>query len=270
MVKLNHVPIEFGKFPNGETNLDKKQFIRFYGNELDIWLHYEDDSDLIKLMMLKKYLDDEFIFRNEEISLHLPYVPYSRMDRDNIDYAFSLKYVCEFINNLNFHKVFVSEPHSDVCLALINRCVASYPTISLFDIAKDDMDFDKEKDFVYFPDAGAQKRYAEHFPSYKQLVGFKQRDFLTGMIKSLDIVGNIEEKDFKVIIIDDLCSRGGTFMLSGNKLKEMGAKKISLVVGHCENTIHQGDILTTNVINKVYTTDSIKKDYHEKIVVLKG
>ena len=53
------------------------------------------------------------------------------------------------------------------------------------------------------------------------------------------------------------------------KLKEMGAGDIYLYITHCENTILDGDILNGDLIEKVYTTESIFTKEHEKIYVIK-
>ena len=42
-----------------------------------------------------------------------------------------------------------------------------------------------------------------------------------------------------------------------SQLKKLGAKSVSLVVTHCENTIFDGDIFKTDLIDKVITSDSI-------------
>ena len=74
--------------------------------------------------------------------------------------------------------------------------------------------------------------------------------------------------DCNVLIVDDICSKGGTFYHSAKKLKELGAKNIYLYVSHCENTILEGDLLTSGLIEKVFTTDSIFRKEHEKIEVM--
>lgn len=58
-------------------------------------------------------------------------------------------------------------------------------------------------------------------------------------------------------------------MLTGSRLRDMGASEIYLVVTHCEDTIFKGDILKTDLIKKVYTTDSILSREHEKINITK-
>jgi ribose-phosphate pyrophosphokinase len=150
----------------------------------------------------------------------------------------------------------VIEPHSDVTLALIDRSIGKYPTVQLLDEVTAEIGFDPEQDYLFFPDAGAQKRYSK-VRGYKELVGFKSRDFQTGEIKSLEIVGNVDHDEFKVLIVDDLCSYGGTFMLSAEKLKKIGAAQIYLLVGHCEKSIYKGKILESDLIDKVFTTNTI-------------
>ena len=52
---------------------------------------------------------------------------------------------------------------------------------------------------------------------------------------------------------------------SGKKLKELGASDVRLYITHCEDNIKNGEILKTDVISKVYTTDSICHIEDEKI-----
>jgi ribose-phosphate pyrophosphokinase len=254
MIYINGSQIEFKNFPNNETLVNETQIKNAISSETNtVGFKYENDKDLIHLMFLKRYLDEHQI----KSKLVIYYMPYSRMDRLENDSAFTLKYVADFINSLNFLEIVVIEPHSDVTPALLHNSKALFPSIDIFDKARDMVGFDINKDYVYFPDAGAEKRYGKKIGNFKQLVGFKNRDFATGRITRLDILGEASKDGFKVIMLDDLCSRGGTFQLGAEKLKAMGATEIYLVVGHCENTIYDGDIFKTNLINKVFTTNSI-------------
>ena len=85
------------------------------------------------------------------------------------------------------------------------------------------------------------------------------RDWETGEIKGLDLSGEIDQLSGKdILIVDDICSKGGTFYHSALKLKELGAANIYLYVTHCENSIYDGELLKNNgLIEKIYTTDSI-------------
>lgn len=267
MILLNGQELHFKTFPNGETLVDEKEIIEIWKiNRLGkkvITFKYENDSDLIKLLFIKKYMDTYF----NDIKLKILYMPYSRMDRIEGYSAFTLKYIAEFINSMNFSRVEIIEPHSDVTSALINNCKVEFPTIKMFNDVKNIFEFNENEDYAYFPDAGADKRYSNLIKVNNQLVGFKHRDFETGRITSLQVIGETDLTGKKVIMIDDLCSRGGTFMLGAEQLKKMGASEIYLVVGHCEDTIFDGDILKTDLINKVFTTKSIINKTHEKIKI---
>lgn len=267
MIKLNGTFINFKQFPNGETHFDGSVVHdnrSFFGQTDQILFKYQTDKDLIELLFLKRYLDDN---DSKEVELILSYMPYSRMDRVEGFSVFTLKYISEFINSLNFSRVFIHEAHSDVTLALINRSMPLETTKELFKRATEKIEFDKEKDYVFYPDAGAQKRYAK-MGDYNELVGHKKRNFETGRIESLNVIGNMAPGQ-KVIIVDDLSSYGGTFMLSAEKLKELGAGEIYLVVAHAEEAIFNGDIIDTQMIEKVYTTDSIITESHSsKVEVL--
>ncbi|OMF22053.1 ribose-phosphate pyrophosphokinase [Paenibacillus sp. FSL H8-0548] len=263
MLMLNGIELGLKQFPNGETLVNGDEILTHMADFNTLVWKYEEDGDLVKLMFIKSYLDD----RRVRCSLTIYYLPYSRMDRVEGTSAFTLKYTASFINRLDFESVTIIEPHSDVSLALIDRSIGKYPTIQLLDQVAEEVGFDPKQDYLFFPDAGAQKRYSK-VQGYKQLVGFKARDFQTGQIKSLEVVGQVEGTGFKVIIVDDLCSYGGTFMLSGEKLKEIGASHIYLLVGHCEKSIYKGKILETDLIDKVFTTNTIlDQAEHNKIHV---
>jgi ribose-phosphate pyrophosphokinase len=282
MILLNGKEVEFGKFPNGETNFKTKLSIMEASNEGNvIAFKYEDDSDLIKLMFLKKHLDTLVIV---PCDLVIYYMPYSRMDRSEGGSVFTLKYVSQFINEMMFNNVYIVEPHSDVTTALIDNSISLMVTKDLLDSTLNDVQFDLAEDYVVYPDAGAQKRYAKYFGG-NVIVAHKERDFETGHIKKLDLlgvpesVGNIvpTRKGHKAIIVDDLCSKGGTFMLTANALKEQGFDEIYLVVAHCEENIFNGDVLKENSpIDKVFTTNSIitkdsfvfdKAQYKDKVEI---
>jgi ribose-phosphate pyrophosphokinase len=111
------------------------------------------------------------------------------------------------------------------------------------------------------------KRYSGMF-QLPYAFGIKKRDWSTGKIEGLEISGLAECIENKnILIVDDICSRGGTFYHSAKKLKELGANKIYLYISHCENTILEGEVLTSGLIEKVYTTNSIFTERHEKVEV---
>lgn len=273
MIKLNGHEIKFTKFPNNEVSFEIADEVIYADSGLGpkssnlIIFKYENDECLLKLMMVKKEIDFRSI---NKTFLVISYMPYSRLDRRKDNIAFTLKYVCDMINQMNFQDVLVLEAHSDVCLALINNCTNVPFTKHLFEIAleKKLINFDPKDDFICFPDAGAQKSYSD-IGDYNTCVGLKNRDFKTGKIESFDLFipgnddpkfGKITKKSISgknVVIVDDLCSKAGTFIITATKLKKLGAENIYLVVAHCEKTILLGDVFKTDLISKVVTSNTI-------------
>lgn len=264
MILFNGKEVKFTKFPNNETKVDENSILCTQTDDIGvITFKFQDDSDLIKLMLVRKYLND--ILPSIRVALFITYMPYSRMDRTEDLSVFTLKYISEFINSLNFEVVMICEPHSDVTPALINHCHVVPVTKDLLPKVIEEVNFDKENDYLFFPDAGAQKRYAKLAPDCKNLVGYKQRDWSTGKIESLQLVGELPNKPFKAIIVDDLCSYGGTFMASAKELEAVGAYEIYLLVAHCENSIFKGQIPGSKLIDKVFTTNSILDEYSAEL-----
>ena len=265
MINLNGEKVGVKKFPNGESLISSENLRIKYDAINIIKLKFENDEDITHLIFLKGHLDELRV----KCSLEIAYLPYSRMDRTEGMTVFTLKHLCKLINSLEFEAVLIYEPHSDVCVALLDRVKVIDMTKILTEQLLKNINNSEEDLYIVYPDAGAAKRYGKQIQYDKVLTASKERDFKTGYIKKLEINGNVLGKEFRAIIADDLCSKGGTFTLTASKLSEMGASEIYLVVTHCEDTIFSGDILKTDLIKKVYTTNSILSKEHEKIEVRK-
>lgn len=252
MFKLNDYRLskeEIVNFPNGEIGFN---VIKEHTSVIK-W-RYEGDHELLHLKMLADHLTRGAILQCE-------YLPYSRMDRVHGNWAFTLKTVCDLINSCNFSTVWVAEPHSDVCMALLDRVKAYYPTNIHFDNVCKDIGFVKGEDYIVFPDAGAEKRYSDWYKGHKIMIGYKTRDFQTGKITEFrlnDTTPGGPPRNPKVIIIDDLCSKGGTFLATGEALRDdYGVTDVTLLVAHLETAVHQGDMLDSDVVKRIYATKSL-------------
>jgi len=270
MILVNDEKINIEHFPDGtpRINLDvsaiKEWEFDGVASILIEWF-YESDNELFYLMLIKKHL--ERYLTNVNYYLHVPYLPNARMDRvKHDDEVFTLRYFCDFINSLNFTSVYVLDAHSNVSPALLSNCENENPKEYIDKVIEEINDSNL---IMFYPDEGAAKRYADMI-NKPYAFGIKKRDWKTGQILGLDVIDNdINLKDKTVLIVDDICSRGGTFYHSAKKLKELGVGKIYLYVTHCENTILEGEVLTSGLIDKVFTTNSLFTDKHGKIEVFK-
>lgn len=258
MIKVNGREVKFIQFPNGEIQIDRDSLPEKGWLIQSISFKYENDSDLIKLMFVKKFVETNYDYHG---TLVIYYMPYSRMDRSENGSPFTLKYVADFINSLGFKRVKIIEPHSDVTPALIDNAESLYINFNLIEKVKERVSFNDEKDFLVFPDAGASKRYSK-MKAKNILFCNKNRDFETGRIKSLDLVGDTSEAYGKTaIIVDDLSSYGTTFIHTANRLREEGFVEIILLVAHAENAIFKRSdrtgMLLFEHVDQIFTTDSI-------------
>lgn len=270
MITVDGERVGIGSFPDG-TILMKQPGV--LSRKVRIEWKYEDDREFLALIYLVKHLRRIGVrFGGYKFELFMPYIPNARMDRvRNEEDVFTLKYFAELLNTLEFDKVIVLDPHSYVSEALINNIEVVRPNANVL-MSLFRMEDTGRGRTIFYPDEGACKRYSSmgglHEIPYA--FGIKRRNWETGEIKGLDVAGAIDEIAGKdILIVDDICSRGGTFYHSAKKLKELGAKDIYLYVSHCENTILEGELLDGDLIKKVYTTSSIFTKSHEKVEVLK-
>ena len=149
MIDVNK--LEFKTFPGGELHI------------IDSWIQngtilqdnsvlcrIQNSDDLIKLCLFTNAFKN-FVGRMPH-RLVLPYIPYARQDRiASPGEALSIKVFANLLNTLNYKYVYVFDPHSDVCTALIEN-VKVIPQWEIFaDLVPEDAD-------LIAPDAGALKK----------------------------------------------------------------------------------------------------------------
>ena len=172
------------------------------------------------------------------------------------------------LNSLSFSEVRVLDAHSNVSLALIDNVKLVSPKEYIYKVIEKIKGDNAENPLMFYPDEGASKRYSGMIP-LPYCFGIKNRDWSTGQIKSLSVSGEVDRiKGNNVLIVDDICSFGGTFYFSAQKLTELGAKKIYLFISHCEKSILNGKLINCELINKIYTTDSIYHCENKKIEIV--
>ena len=236
------------------------------GDRTSIYWRYDGDEELTQLMMVVRHIRD--VYGIERISLTIPYFPYARMDRtQSVSEVFTLKHFAWFINSLGFEKVYVFDPHSSVTPALLDHVVV-HTIRELVKEAEEDIRR-AENDLVpvyVYPDEGAMKKYSKLF---NRSFGFGQkvRDWESHEILGLTVHVDADKIVGKpVLIIDDICSRGDTVLRMAKALKQAGAGNLYLCVSHCEKTVLDSELLRSGLIEMIYTTNSIQRQSHAKIL----
>ncbi|MCG2615771.1 hypothetical protein LZZ85_15835 [Terrimonas sp. NA20] len=222
---------------------------------LRILTRVSNANDLLLALFIKNTLD---YWEFEKVELHISYLLAARMDRVMLDgEPFSLRVMAGIINQANFRKVKIFDPHSEVSTALIDRSYAITNHEYVSDVLTDYFAKNKGGDYALVsPDGGALKKIHKlaHYLNVENVVEcMKERDVRTGALTSFkttteNLSGQI------CFIIDDICDGGGTFAGTAKMLKEKGASKVILVVSH--GIFSKGTKIES--VDEIYSTDSFK------------
>ncbi|MBQ8781213.1 MAG: ribose-phosphate pyrophosphokinase [Oscillospiraceae bacterium] len=260
------LPLELKSFPDGTFRLNVFCKKKEGGEPFPIIWQYENESELSALIFLTKHIKK---LTSRPIELFMPYLPNARMDRvKHENEVFTLEHFCDVINWLGFDRVKVLDVHSAAGLKLLERSGNITPEAYIKRAMKES-GFDPVNDCVFFPDKGSFDRYAGYdiFKSCGNLCyGIKNRDWETGVITSLEVTG-ADVKGRNVFIIDDICSYGGTVYHSALRLTGLACRSINVFFTHCENSVLNGKLLKSELVEKIYTTNSICTVKDERIVI---
>lgn len=241
-----------------------EEHIRFNASDfaettkIEVFERLTDSSKLIRLMLAVDALK-RLTYGAIPIELTIPYFPYARQDRVCVEgEALGAAVMAQFINNMGLSKVTIWDAHSDVSPALINN-VVNVPQIALLARCEElSTRLAKGELTLISPDAGASKKtlkIAETFNSELDVIqAQKVRDLKTGNIIETQILGDVKGKS--VLIADDICDGGRTFIELAKVLKSQGAAEISLFITH--GIFSKGLAVFEGLIDAIYTTDSFR------------
>jgi ribose-phosphate pyrophosphokinase len=260
-------------FPDGQPNVA----VNISKLEVDDFLTFRVNSptDLIALASVGEVCSTH----SKKICVTIPCLFGQRSDRRFAPLeSFGMKVVANIINMCGFESVFLFDPHSDVGPALINNSFVMNGELTHVIGKCIKAEEDKQcgctgKDNVVLvsPDAGAYKKVFKYAEIYgKELVAANKFRDNKGKV-TLNFSGDVAGKD--CLIIDDLCSRGNTFIKLAQKLKDQGAQTVQLYVSHFEGGCEEYKQTIDNLlkcIDRVYTTNSFRdfdEDDRRKILV---
>lgn len=256
------------KFPGGENHIKINEPI--ISDKVNIVSSMKSSDDIMTLLLATDAI--KRCNNNTKINLVIPYFPYARQDRVmNKGEPLSVKVMANLINSMNYNKVVIYDPHSDVTPCLLDNVTVinnhKFVEAAIYDLIGEESTIDGiDKIRIVSPDAGAMKKiysvckYLCFIKNSGIILGSKNRDLDTGRITSTDFTGSVEGKI--CIIIDDIIDGGATFIELGKLLKQRGAAAVHLIVSH--GIFSRGLENLKTVIDKIYVTDSVtNNDYLE-------
>lgn len=192
--------------------------------------------------------------------LILPFMPGARQDRLNAtgDFLFTARSVARMINERILPAVTVVDPHSDVTPALIDNCRVVKAEACVNPPAG-------KYAAVIAPDGGAEKRAGEvarklGVPLFH---AWKTRNVSDGSIAGFGIEHLGLPGGSRVLVVDDICDGGGTFVGLADAITKQAAQsgpriKRDLYVTHGLFTKGTEELLSR--FDHVYCTDSVIAD----------
>lgn len=244
MIKVEGKEIQINRFPNGELLVDTDYLNNLNKERFKVEFKWVNNEDILSLYFVLGH-----ICRNNlspaGIDLYIYYMPYSRMDRNQNGNCFSLKHLCDLLDNVLYSEdaVHIVEPHSAVSIDEFQEPMYVERVNFISPLRDKILQEHPEIDIICYPDKGARDRFQDDKVDLPVVYCEKVRDFDTGEIKGLELVGHLDLEGKNVLILDDLCSKGGTFYYTAKKLKENKVNDVYLGVCHMEQTVKYGQIL---------------------------
>lgn len=256
----NTLKYDYFVFPGGEPHIKiEDNYSQGSSIETMVTIRIKSFEDVGKLMVAIGALYQ--IGWSGATRLFVPYMPGARQDRKAVNgEVITAKLYAEIFNDMKFAEVELFDPHSDVCVALLDnpnpinnhkfvqRCLQHiYPQIG------------SESPYLISPDAGANKKikdlsvYLNKINHIEVVKCDKSRDTVTGALSGFEVYkDDLNGKD--CIIVDDVCDGGGTFVGLAEELKLKGAGDLYLIVSH--GIFSKGFKELRKHFKAIYTTDS--------------
>lgn len=225
MITINGIQVKPTIFPDKTSQVWKLPDNALADCGLPIVWEFEQEAELIWLAQLAELLSVEWGHRP---GLLIDYLPYGRQDKSvSNDTTFALTTFARMLWALPFGKIEIVDPHSH---ALFLNAPSTKDVRARYPINAISASFAScGADIVCYPDGGAWGKYSDIL-IFDSVSASKQRDQLTGAITGLKLEGDVQGK--RVLIVDDICDGGATFVGLADALLKAGATFVGLYVSH--------------------------------------
>lgn len=267
MIKIKsedkEIEIQMFNFKTGESNIKIVDVLGL--KEVIVQLIFESNEDLISLMFVVDALKRNHV---QHINLEMLYVPYSRQDRVfKTGNPLALKSFSDFINSLGFNKVFIIDPHSSVTSALLNNLEIT-SKLKMIEKIFDFGHLHKNINLIA-PDAGALKEVLNIGQKLNAISVYradKRRCEESGGILETVVFDKIDN-DSDILIIDDICDGGRTFIELAKAIRSQCENKIHLYVSHGFFTY--GVEVFDGLIDKIFCANLMNKQVDkDRLIIL--
>jgi ribose-phosphate pyrophosphokinase len=235
MLLLNNAPVRWFNFPGGEIQVKLPEEIPEESCVLT-WMP-KDPSSIVLLQLTINAMKHAGI---HDIILDCLYLPYGRQDRVcSPGEAFSLEVICNMLNALTpLTMIRFWDTHNwDKTVDLMgNHYLFEMEEVDIFAKYKILDHFDLYKTRLCAPDHGAINRVEQivkHFELMTPTVYEKNRNPESGLIEGIKLNKYFcDPNGDSILVVDDICDGGSTFIHLAEALKKDGAENLYLYVTH--------------------------------------
>jgi ribose-phosphate pyrophosphokinase len=210
------------------------------------------DERLLSVMLLAQTLKKE---RADTITAVLPYLAYSRQDKDKSGESLGTAWVGALLKTSVIDQVLTVDAHSERDKQLFPIPLISLPTATLFaEAIKKHRLTDAT---IVAPDNGAISRCEAVKRAAGMPIGetphFEKRRTEKGIVH----YGPVGKVGAKVVIVDDMIDTGGTLVSACEKLRVVGVEEIYILVSHGLFTESSWTKLWSLGVRRIFCTDTV-------------
>lgn len=253
------IPYTLMKFSGGEIQVRIDKQCCWYSS-VGLTTNITSSDILMELLLVTDALRRLDV---KHISLTCKYFPYARQDRVcSPGESLSVKVVCDIINSQHYDSVTIWDAHSDVTPALLNNCYNVDCSGFVYRLPYNNT-------VLIAPDAGAVKKVFKVAQKFKlpMIVAEKIRSPDTGEIFETKCDLPEEYCYHDILIVDDICDGGRTFVELSKVLSTKTTGNHSLYVTH--GIFSKGFEELKEWFDAIYTPNSFVEDVPEFVTILK-
>lgn len=257
-------------FPDGQQDIVVEEGYpsqRILGEEVHIISRMNSFQDLELIACAREALSGLGVF--DEFYLKVPYFLGARSDRRFVEggTAYLRNVIAPLINELDFDRVEILDPHSDVVEAVIDGYWAMELEIPFHEWVYEQL-LERHNDTPGFirlvsPDAGSLKKIYKIAGCLgyegEVIVAQKHREVSTGKILSTTVPLDVNEhKDSIFVIFDDICDGGRTFIEIAKVIKAtFPSAPVYLAITH--GIFSAGFTELAEYFTHIFTTNSVRE-----------
>jgi len=246
-IHLGKIQIE--TFPDGEIGVQINENVR--GRDVFVLqtIAHRPNSYLLELFIIIDALKRSSA---RSITVVIPYFGYARQDRkDKGRVPITAKLIANLIEKSGTTRVLTIDLHADQVQGFFDIPVDNLYTRNI--LAKEVHRLGAKNLIVVAPDIGSIK-LAKSFSALLKvdLATVDKRRVSADKVEADALIGDVKGKD--VLLVDDICSTGGTLKTASHVCKRAGANKVFAAVSHA---LMVGEAFEESAIEKMLVCDTI-------------